>query len=237
MYKIETLGESFVFLKERDTVKYKYKGSPIIVKTDEECDFAFSFENQPLSKEDFLRAVSVYLFKVVGLPSSVYTVRTNYGKIPITVPQKREEMFGGNLIKCKLLFTESPREDNAGGVNLHTALTALGAVKIAFCDSLSDFDIERVGKMALREEGKWRMHSLVAISLPGEYLSMNCFFPDGKRQANAYSYAAAYCFARALGALGDEVRIHSADSVALCRNAFGGARVFDKTPSVTKIIS
>lgn len=236
MYKIVTLGESFLFLKERDIKKYKYDGRQVIVKADDECDFGFWFENGCFLKEDFLRAVSVYLLKVTGLPASVYTVRTNYGKVSVAVPRKNEEIFGGHLNKCKLLFTNTRCEDKNGGVSMHTALTALGKIKIALCDSLADFDAERVGKRALREEGVRDFHSFVALSVCEGHISMNCFFPTVKRQSDALSYAAAYCCAHGMGYVGDEAEISSTDSIAVCRNAFGGALVFDKRPLVTKII-
>ena len=236
MYKIVTLGENFLFLRERDAEKHKYDGSQVIVKADEECDFCFWSENTCFTREDFSRAVSVYMSKVVGLPSSVYTVRTNYGKLSVSVPKKSEEIFGGDLNKCKLLFTDVSCEDKNGGVSLYTALTPLGKIKIALCDSLSDFDIERVGKLTFRAEGVRDFHSFLAISVCEASLSIRSFFPTGNQPADALSYAAAYCCAYALGYAKDEMQIHCAEDIALCRRAFGGALVFDKSPSVMKII-
>ena len=236
MYKIQTLGESFVFLKECDTVKYKYDSSAIIVKADEECDFCFSSEIKPLSKDGFERAVSAYLFKVAGLPSSSYAVRTNYGKTVVPVPKSSDAMFGGSVIKCKPLFAELPNCNGCGGVSFGTVLTECGAVKIAFCDSLSDFDIERVGKHALREETEGRIHSVTAVCAIDGKFSVSCLLSDGRCCADACSCAAAYCSLYSLGLVGEEAEFCSSNSIAVCHGAFGGALVFDKAPSITKII-
>ena len=236
MYKIVTLGESFVFLREGDVAATEYDGNKVLVRIDEDCDFSFVFESSGILKADFLRAVSVYLFGVKGMPSSVYNIRTPYGNISVEVPRKCERIFGGDFNKCKVLFTDTPCIDNSGGISLHSVFTDRGIVKIALCDSLGDFDIERIGKCVLREEGNGALRNILAVSVGKEYISMDCFRFDGKKVADSSAYAAAYCFARQLGGARDEAQVCSGDCVALCRSAFGGALVFDKTPSVSEII-
>lgn len=116
MYKIITLGESFVFCVDKGIKKeFKYElneGHVIQLGNSLECDYEVYTKRIDFFMPDFHRALMSYLYKVRAYPSSEYDIKFYDTKQKISVPEFNGK-FGGNVGKCKLLFSnyDNNRED------------------------------------------------------------------------------------------------------------------------------
>lgn len=240
MYKIITLGEVFYFLDKAYRGNRMCGSDGITVWTDvsDNLDFIFDFDTTKICMSDFLRASSAYLFGAVGLPCSDYRIITPCGSIAVNVPGKHNRKFGGNVGKCKVLFSEKAVKSECGEMEFYVIDSERGKYRAVLCDNAESFDINCVGAYLLRDGvSSGGIRGVLAVSYNGNAAYLKARIRDNGGVADSMSYAAAFSLLCKSGVVEDSTHIKSAHGTAFCKaDGLDTYSVFDISPQVLSVV-
>lgn len=241
-YKISTLGESFVFINrsmlggEEELPKIYTPDSDnchvVEIMPDLRCDYRIHRVRGNAFAPDLARAVLVFLHAVKGLPRSEYEIIFDNDRI---IQMHFADGFGGNVGKCKLLFSKHLQNDEKCDILFYCVEAPQGNYIFVICDKTDVVDMRKLASRTVLEcASASNLAGLCALSYNSGEATFKFHSLDNSASAETSSYAAA---AYLLGELVGECSfvIKNGDFKTLCRVDDCGVRVYDLFPAVHKI--
>lgn len=242
-YKISTLGQSFIFINRSITdidssppqirIAESEKAHVVEIKPDMKFDYRISTERAGnFFAPDLFRSVLIFLYAVKGLPKSEYEILFDNDKIPKAFFY---DGFGGNVGKCKLLFSKRAENVENCDVVFHLVESPSGNYIFVICDKPDVADMKKITSRALSEcTSISSLRGSCALSYSSSVAAVKFYSLDGFDFPDTSAYAAsAFLIKELFGIYECEVGIGefksrcTADSTGVC--------VYDLFPSVHKL--
>ncbi|MBQ3016287.1 MAG: hypothetical protein IJD79_05860 [Clostridia bacterium] len=247
MYKISTLGKSFViankgFLREgtnfsdEKVLQEREDGIRVEISQNLEWDYIIDIPS-PVNVyyPDLYRALLVFLYLLKGYPYSEYDLFSVMDNKRIILPDCCGK-YGGNVGKCKLLCSKSLKCAEKGDVDINFVQTPIGCYAVVLCDNPSSVDLARIISMSITEMSVGiSLSAAMAISFSAGIADISVRYIDASSLPHTTAYAAAYYL---LGILQNEKvnMIRSGNIFAECEFSSHGVSVYDPDPKVYKIV-
>lgn len=240
-YKISTLGENFVFISQSISEAHVAlpevsieKGGAHVIRAlpDMCCDYRISASGAAdIFAPDLSRAVLIFLYVAKGLPRSEYEIIYNSDEYPITLC---ENNFGGNVGKCKLLFSKHREKSENGAVDFHCIEAPQGNYAFIMCERTELVDMKKLTACAIAECGSLAtLRGIGAISYSdGNAVLVFRGFDNASVPDTSVYAAAAFLLSELLG---ESRTVIATESFRVCCLADSlGVRVYDLCPTVSK---
>ncbi len=249
MYKLITLGKSFIFISEgiyKDKTLHgteesakkllSDKGMKIYVSIDERYDYRLYADiTKDIFKPDFERAIMVFLYCVKGLPRSDYEIFSVKDKNIIKLP-KFNGICGGNVGKCKLLCPYSFENTEEYPFEFCLVETAQGNYIVLICDRPECVELSKISSRILGElSPSLALRGSISLSFCENEVYIETKNFDGSDLPDTSAFAAA-CYVAENTFHVSNVTVRSGELVAFCESSVEGVSVFDISPEVYKII-
>ena len=242
-YKISTLGENFIFVNRgiRDLADPipDIKGSfadgchTVLIEPDMRFDYRVYGGNEDgIFLPDLARAVLIFLYIAKGLPKSEYEILYDFEKYPRITSYGK---LGGNVGKCKLLFSKNRENGEKCNVEFHCVEAPRGSYAFIVCEKPDAFDMKKVISGALAECGSAaRLRGAAALAFAGEEFALGFHSFDNRKMPDTSAYAAAAFLLSEL--FGKSEAVISAKHIkAHCTVDCGAVSVYDLSPTLTRI--
>ncbi len=247
MYKISTLGKSFVivnkgFLREGaalvdgEVLCEREDGIRVEIWEDMEYDYRVDIPSQmSVNSPDLHRALLVFLYLLKGYPSSEYDLISKRDRKRIVLPEFCGK-YGGNIGKCKLLCSKAANCTESGAVDINFIQTPLENYATVFCDNPSVVDLSKIISFSITELSIGvSLSAAMAVSFSEGTSNISVRYVDASSLPHTTAYAAAYYLLESL--LNKRVNmIRSGMISAECRFSPQGISVYDPYPKVYRIV-
>ena len=246
MYKLITLGQSFVFINDgiysdktlhgaggKNKEALLNEGTIVYVSTDMRYDYRiYRDANNSIFKPDFERAVMLFLYYAKGLPRSEYDIFYENEKAIMRLPQF-DSLCGGNVGKCKLMYSKSTLKTPC---EFYLVETNQGNYIILVCDNPKCGELSKISSRILLESSPPPvLRGVVSLSFCENeaYIETKNF--DGSDLRDTSVFAAACCVCEKIFHVSG-VTVHSGELMAFCESSVSGVSVFDTSPKVYKMV-
>ena len=230
MYKIVTLGESFLFITPKERLKkMQFREGTHAVKIFLDDEFEYNIE--PIGKGFFLpdlyRALLVYIYKIKGFPKSDYEAKILPSNSKIVL-ESNGLKIGGNVGKCKLKLLNV--EDKSLLNRSYEVSVGEEKCVVVRCDNVHSFDEKVLRSLAYRSEVAKYCHVFAAVSFSSYEVSARVItLPAFSRQSLSVSLAAMhFCLSNVFGV--EKTLISIDENKALCESDARDVFVYDTAP-------
>ena len=241
-YKISTLGESFIFIIRHPDGSDRTDGEAEIsitksriieIKADLIYDYRVSTSRAgSFFLPDLMRAMLIFLYRIKGLPKSEYEIIFDGDSFCKRMPY---DNFGGNVGKCKLLFSKHLNNDEECDADFHFIEAPQGNYAFVICDKPEVADMKKITARALLK--CQRLPSVLgacALSYTQTGASLRFHPLDNADSPHTSAYAAAAFLIKELFCV-ESCVIKAGNIRAECYCEVSGVRVYDSSPTVHKI--
>lgn len=243
-YKITTLGESFVLInrsiaeenaKIPQNILSEYgEYNTLEISADLRYDYKISSRYKTsVFAPDAFRAILVFLCRVKGLPRSEYEIVVD-GSVNLLMPKCCG--FGGNIGKCKLLFSKQLENSDKCDLVFHFVEAPQGNYVFAVCDNVESVDMRMITSRAVSECGSApNLCGVAALSRSSGACNLRfCSFDNSSAVATSVFAAASLLFAELFGEC--ECDVCSGGLRARCCTDSLGAWVWDTSPIIHRLL-
>ena len=236
MYKIVTLGETFVFLTPKESSRGLRAGDGAhFVKLFLDKDVEYSIDvngKNDIFAPDLYRALLTYIYKVKGLPKSDYEIKLLPSGEKVVL-ENNDCKIGGNVGKCKLKLLNINNES----FSLKACEVSIEKEKcvVIHCDNVHNFDEKALCSAVYRCGLVKSCHVFAPVSFSSaEIMGRIITLPAFEHQSASVSLAAMHaCFSNVFGVTSSVISL--GESKAFCENGARGVCVYDSAPEAYMI--
>lgn len=237
MYKITTLGESFIFCLDNSegAVLEHVEGEKNIIILKPSIMYDYTISSVDLARiymPDLHRALMAYIYKIRAYPSSEYEIAIESKGAKITLPDYSGKI-GGNVGKCKLLFSNY----GENGDIFYMVKSEKAKYLITKADNISCFDDKKfishlyTDSEDLVDTSAFLIYYTIGDKIAFRYVGL----PERKSEVSSSAFAA-LAYLLSLTDAEKTKNIVCDGCSANCEVKESGIFVFDESPKIYKLV-